>query len=396
MTRWRQAAGTLVCAVALLLGCRPGTALADVRGMVIRVQGDQVVVNLGLQKGLQPGQKLYVYNALGSPVATVQVSQVDESSSVVQIVSMEPGAALTLGNQVSDAPYSPVPIAARPSETTGGSGVASVSTPATSAVPPASSKLSPDGRPVDAVKAFAAALKTNTQMYAFQGGKGGSVKISAFDVLNFASTLGVGPGGSHGLIINPWLITSTAWDTYSGYQASAKANQRARSYIQVVYWDAALSSAYADYYLFKENVTDPMRRDEMRRTVLAQKGVQTSAVFQVKIRNAGPGALQLQPFDWHCYMIDPQGNRVKAERFDEILDKALNPGQEVDGYIYFPRRDPMGKSYVADPPTLLIEDVFGERAVLKFTKPDGASASSQPSGSGQGATQSRPSSSESW
>ena len=63
--------------------------------------------------------------------------------------------------------------------------------------------------------------------------------------------------------------------------------------------------------------------------------------------NRGPGVMQLAPFDWHVYMMDPAGNRIKAERYDEILDKALNAGQEVAGYVYFPRRDPTGKSLLA-------------------------------------------------
>lgn len=338
--------------------------------MVTRVQGDEVVVNLGLQKGMEPGKTLYVYDALGHPVATVQVTQVDQTSAHVQIVSMEPGSALTLGNQVSSAPYTPASLPPPRSTPPPATGVASV-TPAAPTEPATTSATAMTGKPVDPIKGFALSLKQHTQAYAFRGGKGGALKINLFDVLNFASTLGVGPAGSNGAIANPWLLSTNVYDTYQTYQATAKANQRARSYLQIIYWDASLVNAYVDYYLYKENVSDPLRREEMRRSIVAQKGLQNSAVFQVKIRNAGPGALQISPFDWHCYMIDPQGNRVKAERYDEVLDKALNPGQEIDGYVYFPRRDPIGKSYVADPPTLLIEEVFGERATIKF-KPDGS------------------------
>ena len=363
MTWWRHALRTSLGLVLLLHLCAAGRASADNRGMVTRVQGDDVVVNLGLQKGMQPGKTLYVYDSQGRPVATVQVTQVDESFSHVQIVSMEPGTALTLGNQVSETAYTPAPPSTKPSPPSAGV--------ATTTVEPASGTLAPaasaaGARTTDALKSFSQVLKQHTQVYSFRGGKGGALKINVFDVLNFASTLGIGPAGANGAILNPWLISTNVYDTYATYQATAKANQRARSYVQIIYWDAPLVAAYADYYLYKENVSDPVRREEMRRNLMTQKGAQTSAVFQVKLRNAGPGVLQISPFDWHCYMIDPSGNRVKAERYDEVLDKALNPGQEIDGYIYFPRRDPMGKSYVADPPTVLIEDVFGERATIKF------------------------------
>lgn len=340
-----------------------GLASADVRGMVTRVQNDDVVVNLGLQKGMQPGKTLYVYDALGKPVATVQVTQVDETSSHVQIVSMEPGSTLTLGNQVSETAYTPAPPPKRPSSPA--TGVATIA-PETPGALSTSAQTSGSVKPADPFKNFALVLKQHTQMYAFRGGKGGAFKINVVDVLNIVSTLGIGTSSPSVSIVNPWLIANTAYDSYTTYTATSKANQRARSYLQMIYWDQPLVASYADYYLYKENVTDPLRREEMRRNLMTQKGVQTSAVFQVKIRNAGPGVLQISPFDWHCYMIDPNGNRVKAERYDEVLDKALNPGQEIDGYIYFPRRDPIGKSYVADPPTILIEDVFGERATIKF------------------------------
>lgn len=337
-----------LCRVLFVVLAVWSSAFGDTRGFVTRVQGEDIVVNLGLQKNMRPGTKLYVYDAHGKPLATVQVTEVDDVSSRVHIVSMEPGALLTVGSQVSDQPYVSAPVPPKASS-------------------PPSSNATLKIKPIDPVKAFREELKKHTQLYSFRGGKGGMVKIDAFDVLNTVSTLGIG-GGSHSAIVNPWLITGSIFDTYNVYRTTARMNQKARSFLQIVYWDEALAASYADYYLYKEAVSDAARRADVRRSLMAQKGVQTSAVFQVKLRNQGPGALQLAPFDWHAYLLDPEGNRVKAERYDEILDKALNPGQEVDGYLYFPRRDPLGKAYVGSPPTLLIDDVFGERALVKFDR----------------------------
>ncbi len=363
MKSWRSVA--LILTLLILGDLTAGLASGPLQGTVTRVQLPDIVVSLGEQVAMRPGSLLYIYDAMGHPVATVRVVQVDEISSHVELISMEPDSVLSLGEQVSDKPYTPAPLPAHP-QTPVASGSPQPATspgPSHAASAPTTSPVMASGEGI--VKNFRKVLKTHTQVWQFNGGKGGALKINAFDVLNIISSMGVvGPG--QGAIANPWLITGSAYDTYNTYSYTRKINRRAKSFIQIVYWDQAMSAAYADYYLYKENIADPVQQASIRRSLMAQKGVQTSAVFQIKIRNMGPGTLQLSPFDWHCYLLDPQGNRVKAERYDEILDKALNPGQEVDGYIYFPRRNPMGQSYVGDPPSLMLDDVFGEHARVTF------------------------------
>lgn len=349
-------------------------AYGDLNGMVTRIQGADVVVNLGQQK-VQPGMRLYVYDAQGRALATVQVTDVDEASSHVQIVAMEPGASLNVGSTVSDRAYAPSGVPPLPSV----SPVAPVAVPAARPVAPLPgasplagaspgiARLDADGKPIDEVKAFKDAVKAHTVIHNFRGGKPGTVKINSWDAWNIVSTVGI-LGSPYGAIMNPWLIAGTGFGMYNTYNYSSRMNVRAKSSVQIVYWDADMATAYANYYVYKEGIADPVRREELRRSLMAQKGVQTSAVFQLRIHNAGPSTLQISPFDWHCYMIDPLGNRVKAERYDESLDKVLNPGQEADGYIFFPRRDPLGKEYVASPPKLVLEDIFGERATIRFDR----------------------------
>lgn len=347
----RFAAPVLAALCVAVLASAPGWPA--VRGMVTRIQREQIAVNLGIQKSVRPGMLLYVYDALQHPVATVKVVQVDDYSSNVEIVSLEPHASLNVGNTVTDASYVPTPP-----------GAAATAPPPHDAGTPG--RASPPPKAVDPVKDFEKALKDHTQMYSFRGGKGGTVKIDTNDVLNIMTTIGGMAGRGQVAIMNPWLISSTAYDYYERYNTSARMNQKAKSTLEVVYWDEALTNSYANYYTYKETFLDANKKEEVRQSLLAQKGVQTSAVFQVRIRNRGPGTLQLAPFDWHAYLLDPDGNRVKAERYDEILDKAMNPGQEVQGYVYFPRRDPLGRSYVGDPVQLMIEDVFGERTIVRW------------------------------
>lgn len=347
---------TLSTLALVLVSTAPWFAHAAVRGMVTRVRGEQIVVNLGLNKDIHPGTMLYVYDGGGRPMGQVRVVQVDDYSCEVAIVRMEPQSALQVGYNVTDTPYTPTDLAASPKPSaspTSGGDVALVRTPDAP-------------KPVDPVKQFESILRQRTQSYAFHGGKGGSIKIEPSDAINLMTTvIGVGRGASAS--VNPWLLSSTAYDQWQRYNATATMNQKARTTLEVVYWDDVLTNAYADYYVYKETYLDAARKQEMRQSLLSQKGVNTSAVFQVRLRNRGPGVLQISPFDWHFYMLDAEGNRVKAERYDEVLDKALNVGQDAQGYVYFPRRDPLGRSYVPEPVKVLVEDVFGERTTIVWT-----------------------------
>jgi hypothetical protein len=150
------------------------------------------------------------------------------------------------------------------------------------------------------------------------------------------------------------------------YHFSGSMNQRPKTYLEVVYWDRDLARAYADYYVYKEANNGGTRVSDVRRSIMAQKGVDNSVVFQFKLSNRGPGILQLAPFDWHMYLLDRDGNRIKADRYDEMLDKALNPGQETQGYMYFSRQDSQGRSLLGDKVTLDMEDIMGEHTKVHW------------------------------
>ena len=61
-------------------------------------------------------------------------------------------------------------------------------------------------------------------------------------------------------------------------------------------------------------------------------------------------------------MAGPGGSHVKPERYDNVLDRSLNPGQEVTGNVYFPNAE-----YEAGKMTILLEDIFGDRAQFEFS-----------------------------
>ena len=232
------ARGTIAALVMwLFMGFVARPAWSETRGMVIRMRGDEIVVNLGLQKNVRPGTQLFVYDASGRPVATVKVLEVDDYSSRVELLGIEPGGVLAVGNNVTDTPYKPAPVAARtppppppPS--------ASPAAPPTPGRAPSPAPTTASTRPPDAVKGFVGSLKKHTQMYQFRGGKGGAIKVKAADVYNILSTVLL--TGSQSASLNPWMVSNTVMETYGIYSATSKANQRPRSYLEVVYWDREL------------------------------------------------------------------------------------------------------------------------------------------------------------
>jgi hypothetical protein len=328
----------------------PATA-ARVRGQVSSIVGTDIVISTSAR--LVQGQQLYLYDSNGFPLAMVQVSSLTPNGAHVDLLSLEPHAVISVGAWVSDQPYAPTPPMAATATVAHDTHVASnTPDPATHAMP------------ADPTKNFQETLKKHTRIYAFKGGKGGVVSVPAWEVANIASGFIFFPGNA--AVVNPWLLGSTAIESYEMYHFSGGMNKRPRAYIEIVYWDRQLAMAYADYYVYKEATTDPARIGEIRRSIMAQKGVDGSVVLQVKISNRGPGTLQLAPFDWHVYLLGTNGTQVKAERYDEMLDKSLNPNQETQGYIYFPRTDPQGHSYLGDELTLEMDDIEGEHTKIHW------------------------------
>lgn len=136
--------------------------------------------------------------------------------------------------------------------------------------------------------------------------------------------------------------------------------------VEVTWWSEDLVDAYSDMMAFREGRTSMEQRIAMRNGLYAQKGIDKFIVFHIKLKNVGKENVQIEPFHWHAYLLDDQGNNVKAERYDQILDKALIPGQETEGNIYFLKYDASGRNFSGSHVTLVLEDILTERQTMKF------------------------------
>jgi hypothetical protein len=120
MTHWRPvifAITLLFISIAFL-----STPLFALSGMVIRVEGEKIVLNKGSMDSMTPDQELFVHR-IGKPVATIKVSLVDSYSSEARVVKLEPEETIKVGDVVStepfSIPYTPPPLAERDDWQTG-------------------------------------------------------------------------------------------------------------------------------------------------------------------------------------------------------------------------------------------------------------------------------------
>lgn len=333
-------------------------------GMVTRLEsGGNVVINRGINAQVNPETILYV-TRMGRPIATIKVIQVDDYNSLCAPVEYVGSERIQLGDVFSDTPFEKQAEETQQRDP--------VETPARQSQ---QEDKSQEELQADRLKKQQEYEKTTTENFkktvekktvalAFKRGSGGTIKLNLFDTYNFLSTIVF--AGQYAAV-NPWYAGTYAYGTYADFKSSANPERVRNVQMEITYWDSEYLDAYAAYYAFKEVVTDPRRVNIVRENIYRQKGLDKFHVFQVKLINPGPGAFQLAPFPWHFYLEGKDGARLKAEHYDEVLDKALNPGQAVNGYVYFSRFDQQGQPLLEGGGVkVLLEDILGNKRTVNF------------------------------
>lgn len=352
-------------ALLLLAGALALPALASPEAMVTRItETGEIVVNRGVEDQITPGTHWYVYRN-DKPVAKLEVVLVDSYNSRAKVVE---GSSPRVGDRVTDQAFASAPPAEAPAAaqadvaTMPGQSVAVTPAPAA----PGASVGAPAAATADQANAGYNKLQsTYTRSQSFSGGAQASndIKIDPINTLNMFSTFGY----NGQFYPNIWNMISVGAEQVGTNVSNANLYQDSQLEIQVTWWNEALLESYADSLAFRENKSSVQDRLMMRSSLYAQKGLDRYMVFQVKLRNTGPGTVQVAPFHWHMYLVDAQGNRVKAERYDQILDRTLNPDQFVEGSVYFMKLDVAGRPLVPSGKVkIVLEDILGERADMTF------------------------------
>lgn len=351
--------------------CYPA-ALSDEGWLVTRVEADSCRINAGPSSNLKPGDLLNVWR-VGELVGQVQVVEVTKFYTTVKPVMVKVMEEIEIGdiaNQKGLENYRvpPTPGASptpdkTPSAAQAQAMIAAQSAGLTNPAPEASpAKTAPPYKKGEFEKAFG----KNTKSFLFKtdsSDKG--IKISSSDLLNLAT--GVETITSGVLYFNPWVGADYALAMYNNYIYSQDRKRQSCSRLTVTYWNNDLVTAYSRFYANKETITDQKKIDAITNNFAQERGIKDFYTFEIEIANQGPGLLQLAPFKWHAYLLDPQGNRIKADSYDETLDKALNPKSSTRGFVYFPRGNPRGKHLTEDNKLiLLLEDISGKSTQLEW------------------------------
>ncbi len=333
-------------------------------GMVVKVpeDGSNILVNRGTEDDVKPGTHWYIYRD-NKPIAELEVELVDTYASYTRLVS---GGGVRVGDIISDTPFTNAPNPKDFSPQT----VAKESD-----VPTYEPKhdMFPSKRP-DTTESinedFDSAMSRFTKTSEFSGGNSKMRKTTANlpEIANLFTPLIGGVGAKY---TGMFVVTDLANVVPQEMGTNAAAKQffkGCKLKIETTWWSEELAAAYADTVAFKEGKTSPEERIAMRGALIAQKGLDRYIVFHVKMTNCGTGNVQLEPFHWHMFLADADGNRVKTERYDQILDKTLAPEQVVEGNVYFLRLDSAGQDITAgNDITVMYEDILAERAAVKFS-----------------------------
>jgi hypothetical protein len=175
-----------------------------------------------------------------------------------------------------------------------------------------------------------------------------------------ALTSSFGPGGFYG---DPGMLLLSAGMAFTAKQQRDQmfSTVEAKVEIEATYWDMPLMERYAQYVAVTSGQTSAAAYRALRNNLVAQKGVADGEVFEVRLRNRGKTKVQLSPFHWHMFLAGPNNSRVAATRYDQVLDRALEPGEEVAGNVYFQKFPTLGDNLV-----VYYEDIYGDRGSEKF------------------------------
>lgn len=345
---------------------------ATIGGVVNCTESGEIVINRGANDNVIPGLHWYIYRN-NKPVAEVEVVLVDSYSCNAQVVT---GGDVAVGDRVTDVPFK-TPLSKKDYPTEALRQAAEAANPSDSGAV-ASTDIPKNvltnrnpGTPAreetaeTTAKTYEACLSKSSKTHKFSGGaaKKSRTSVNPLQAANLFSATGYG-----GSSWTTWQnVLSVVPGEVANYMSNKKLYKDSMLRVEVIFWSEELLTSYSDMLAFREGRTSTEQRLALRSGLYAQKGLERFYVFNVKMHNDGPGIVQVEPFHWHMYLVDAQGNRVKAERYDQVLDRSLNPGQSVEGNVYFLKADSAGRPVVTGKSmTIVLEDILAERAELKF------------------------------
>lgn len=331
------------------------------QAVVIDRQGDRAIINKGLQEGVKVGQTW----ELGD--ARFVVESIREHSATGRLEGdAGVGAIASLGK---DAPK--VAANAKPNRRSSDSNRA----PREKSV---QEQQRAAERSLEAIrKKYRNALSRRTESRGFvtqAGGAGipgvstqavlstGLEAYSLYQLYDVSSAIGLDPTGS--FITNPLMIAASAAGMYERNRMMNQTLEsvRVRVDVEATLWDESLVDLKTEVAAAEQGwpVQETLSKKVQN---IVEKGVDKYVVLEVRIKNVGQNPAPLEPFKYRIFMMSAEDQPIAASRIDPVLDKTLQPGEEIRGMVYFPKIVAAGQGKLR----IAFEQMFGDRGTLTFT-----------------------------
>ncbi|MFH1454512.1 MAG: hypothetical protein ABIH00_11135 [Armatimonadota bacterium] len=382
-----------------------GPYVEPLYGMIVKLEGDTIVTNLGKTKDIQPGTKFYAYR-VKTFIGVVEIERVEQWRSFAKQISLEPGQEFNRGDRLSD----------KELEFVGdlvyikGTRVEVITTTSGDKFETEDVQYETKNPKIDFNKYKNSSIedifKKYTKVYTVKS-KGkkrertGAMQLNVPGVSDLDYPYPNYPYGG-GSLYNPYGVGVmdamygatwaslyfnprtrtlfdysftdfwTAWPVYSSiaftlYTRYTNAQQYEKmmgmarqTSISVTKWDEDLIYELAAYDAYKNAIYDENVVIKNAENVIKAKGLRDNLVFAVGIKSVEDGAVQFAPWDYHMYLVDSGGRRIKCEKYDASLDKGLSKGRETSGFVYFNKR------YDTSKITILLEDIWGNNDKMTF------------------------------
>ena len=332
--------------VALFLFCLlTWPALAQPKqAVVMERQGDRAVINKGVDEGVQVGQTWHV--GQGGKLVIEAIREHSASGKLEGGASV--GAIASLGSEK-------LVLASNPA-------VAEKMT----------SKRQSSEQSVDGLrKKYRRALGQKTESRGFvtpipgqydQTFNTGMEAYNLYTLYDITTNVGLDPTGS--FIANPLVLATAAAGMFQRNQMTNELYESARVRVEVeaTLWDENLVDLQTEVAAAEQGLSVQDTLNKKVQNIVA-KGVDKYVVLEVRLKNVGQTPAAMEPMKYRVFLMSNEDQPIAASRIDPVLDKTLQPGDEVRGMVYFPKIVAAGQGQLR----IAFEQMFGDRGTLTFS-----------------------------
>ncbi len=314
------------------------------QAVVMERQGDRVVINKGVDEGVQVGQTWHV----GKDAKVVIESVREHSASGRLQGNASVGSISSLGSEK-------LVVASNPQ-----------------VKEKMTSKRQSSEQSLDSLrKKYRRALGQRTESRGFvtpipnqydQTFNTGMEAYNLYTLYDITNTVGLDPTGS--FIANPLILATAAAGMYQRNKMTNDLYEsvRVRVDVEATLWDEGLVDIQSEVTAAEQGLSV---QDSLNKKVqnVVDKGVDKYAVLEVRIKNVGSVPAALEPMKYRIFLMSSENQPIAASRIDAALDKTLQPGDEVRGMVYFPKIVAQGQRDLR----IAFEQMFGDRGTLTFS-----------------------------